>query len=83
MEQIRKIPRPTDVPDQGIVWASEKLEVRMRSLNRLLTRFIQACFAIFCGAILRRKFEVGERMIEEFRLRLELTLWASFCPGLI
>ena len=71
MEQIRRIMRPTDVPDTGF-------SCYYLCVSQLMHEALfQDCCVIYCGLILIKTHKVGERMIEEFLLHLVQTLSAN------
>jgi hypothetical protein len=67
MEQIRRVVRPTDVPDTG----------NPSPLNTLLTHK-KDFYAISCGPIPTKTLLAGERTIEEFLSLLEAMLSQTF-----
>ena len=72
MEQIRRIMRPTDVPDTGNKEGPQQkqLEEKIISFFHFL---LQVYYVIFCGPIRTRMFKDGERTIEASPSRSEPT----------
>ena len=76
MEQIRRVMRPTDVPDTGMHHTVPS--------SRLYTlRVSQAFYAIFFGPIQTRISPAGQRMTVVCPLRLARTLYQDSCKNMI
>ena len=76
MEQIRRVMRPTDVPDTGMHHA-----VPSSCLYTL--RISQAFYVIFFGPTQTRISPVGQRMTVVCPLRLVRTLYQDSCKNMI
>lgn len=71
MEQIRRVVRPTDVPDTG---TSSCQHISFTAhLHLILTTFIKDCFATCYGPIPTRIFKDGGRMTVECLSLLDMT----------
>lgn len=80
MEQIRRVMRPTDVPDTGKFAFKEFTSKNVFTYSLFLC---QASFATFYGQILTRIFPDGQRMTGGYRLPLVPTLCHDFCKNMI
>mmetsp|Transcript_10514 Transcript_10514/g.43792 ORF Transcript_10514/g.43792 Transcript_10514/m.43792 type:complete len:240 (+) Transcript_10514:661-1380(+) len=79
MEQIKRIPRPTDVPDQGGCTGNTPARVLWKSFGKLnLHNLSQVFCVISSGVIQKGKSGVGGKTIEGYPSHLAKTLLASF-----
>ena len=76
MEQIRRVMRPTDVPDTGT-------HRTMPSSRLHMLRIFQAFCAIFCGPTQTRISPAGQRTIVVCPLRSVQTLYQDSCKNTI
>ena len=77
MDQIKRIMRPTDVPDTGMLNIYKFESCFILYDNKLI-----ACFKAFCvtfyGPTLTKMYKDGRKMIAESPLHLGLMLLANF-----
>lgn len=82
MEQIRRIMRPTDVPDQGLLcdllWSDpDKVSLWAKYVSELANLITISPFC-FC-----RTRQAGVKMIEVYRIPLDKKLWLNFYKNTI
>ena len=81
MEQIRRVMRPTDVPDTGKFFVSSNGVIAVLSVDA--TAFdVQACSVISYGRTQTRTSRVGQRMTGVYRSRSDPMLFQDSCRSM-